>query len=89
MQCLRFRTGFFNSHQPSIKILEEIARRIEMPFEKVKTNMDRYANTSGGTIPILLDELHRNNEFKTAYERSFHYQLFSLGVPTTLMLWGF
>jgi 3-oxoacyl-[acyl-carrier-protein] synthase III len=51
-------------HQPSIKILKEIARKVGLPFEKVKTNMDRYANTSGGTIPIVLDETHRNNEFK-------------------------
>lgn len=50
-------------HQPSIRILQEVARKIGMPFEKVKTNMDRYANTSGGTIPIVLDETHRNGEF--------------------------
>ncbi len=43
-------------HQPSVRILQEIARRIDMPWEKVMTNMDRYANTSGGTIPIMLDE---------------------------------
>ena len=52
-------------HQPSIKILQEVAHRIEMPFIKVKTNMDRYANTSGGTIPIILDEVHKKNEFET------------------------
>ncbi|KAA3623608.1 MAG: ketoacyl-ACP synthase III [Flavobacterium sp.] len=51
-------------HQPSIKILQEVARRVEMPFQKVKTNMDKYANTSGGTIPIILDEVHRSDEFK-------------------------
>jgi 3-oxoacyl-[acyl-carrier-protein] synthase-3 len=50
-------------HQPSIRILQEVARKIGMPFEKVKTNMDRYANTSAGTIPILLDEVHRSGEF--------------------------
>ncbi|MDG1902525.1 MAG: ketoacyl-ACP synthase III [Bacteroidales bacterium] len=55
---------FLLPHQPSIKILQEIARKINIPFEKVKTNMDRYANTSGGTIPIILDETNRNNEFK-------------------------
>jgi len=43
-------------HQPSVRILEEIAQRISLPWEKVMTNMDRYANTSGGTIPIMLDE---------------------------------
>ncbi len=43
-------------HQPSVRILKEIAQRVGLPFEKVKTNMDRFANTSGGTIPIVLDE---------------------------------
>lgn len=52
-------------HQPSINILREIARQINMPFEKVKTNMDRYANTSGGTIPIVLDETLKTSEFNT------------------------
>lgn len=56
---------FMLPHQPSIRILKEIAEKINLPFEKVKTNMDRYANTSGGTVPIILDEVHRNNEFKT------------------------
>ena len=50
-------------HQPSIKILEEVARRVGLPWEKVRTNMDRYANTSGGTIPIVLDETWRNETF--------------------------
>ena len=47
-------------HQPSIGILKKTAEIIELPFEKVMTNMDRYANTSGGTIPILLDELKKS-----------------------------
>jgi len=55
---------FLLPHQPSIKILQEIAKRVNMPFEKVKTNMDRYANTSGGTIPIILDETFKNNELE-------------------------
>ena len=50
-------------HQPSIRILEEIARRVNLPWEKVRTNMDRYANTSGGTIPIVLDETWRSETF--------------------------
>ena len=35
------------------------------PFEKVTTNMDKYANTPGGTIPILLDEVNRAGKLKT------------------------
>jgi 3-oxoacyl-[acyl-carrier-protein] synthase-3 len=49
-------------HQPSIKILEKTAEIIGLPFKKVMTNMDRYANTSSGTIPILLDELCRDGK---------------------------
>ncbi len=49
-------------HQPSIKILQKTAEIIGLPFEKVMTNMDRYANTSGGTIPILLDEVNRTGK---------------------------
>jgi 3-oxoacyl-[acyl-carrier-protein] synthase-3 len=48
-------------HQPSVRILEEIANRISLPWEKVMTNMDRYANTSGGTIPMMLDETVKKN----------------------------
>jgi 3-oxoacyl-[acyl-carrier-protein] synthase-3 len=51
-------------HQPSIKILQKTAEQIGLPFEKVMTNMDCYANTSGGTIPILLDEVHRKGLIK-------------------------
>ncbi len=51
-------------HQPSIKILKEVARQVNLPFDKVKTNMDRYANTSGGTIPIILDETLKNNKLE-------------------------
>lgn len=46
-------------HQPSIRILRDTAQIIGLPFDKVMTNMDKYANTSGGTIPILLDETNR------------------------------
>lgn len=55
---------FLLPHQPSIRILKDIAALIGMPFEKVKTNMDRYANTSGGTIPIVLDEVRKNEGFR-------------------------
>ena len=51
-------------HQPSIGILKKTAEIINLPFEKVMTNMDKYANTSGGTIPILLDELNKKEKIK-------------------------
>ncbi len=52
-------------HQPSIRILQSTAEQIGLPFERVFTNMDKYANTSGGTIPIALDEAIKQHNFKT------------------------
>lgn len=51
-------------HQPSIRILQKTAEIIGLPWEKVMTNMDKYANTSSGTIPILLDETNRSGKLK-------------------------
>ena len=51
-------------HQPSIRILQKTAEIIGLSWEKVMTNMDKYANTSGGTIPILLDETNRAGKLK-------------------------
>lgn len=51
-------------HQPSIRILQKTAEIIGLPFEKVMTNMDKYANTTGGTVPILLDETKRAGKLK-------------------------
>jgi len=51
-------------HQPSIRILQKTAELIGLPFEKVMTNMDKYANTSGATIPILLDEVNKSGKLK-------------------------
>lgn len=51
-------------HQPSIRILKEVAEKSNIPFEKVMTNMDRYANTSGGTIPIVLDETYKSGKIQ-------------------------
>lgn len=51
-------------HQPSIAILKETARIINLPFEKVMTNMDKYANTAGGTIPLILDESNKAGKIK-------------------------
>ena len=48
----------------SIGILKKTAEILGLPFEKVKTNMHKYANTSAGTIPILLDEVNREGLIK-------------------------
>jgi 3-oxoacyl-[acyl-carrier-protein] synthase-3 len=51
-------------HQPSINILKIIAEKNNIPFTKVKTVMDRYANIAGSSIPIALDEAINNKEIE-------------------------
>ena len=47
-------------HQPSVNILKVTADKLGLPFEKVMTNMDRYANTAGASVAILLDEANHS-----------------------------
>jgi 3-oxoacyl-[acyl-carrier-protein] synthase-3 len=43
-------------HQANMRILEAAAERLELPLERVYSNVDRYGNTSGATSPIALHE---------------------------------
>ena len=43
----------------------------------------------GYGLGSYMKEYTRNDEYQTAYERSFHYQVFSLGIIFTFMLWFF
>ncbi len=55
---------FVVPHQPSIHILRNMAEKVGIPFEKVMTNMDIYANTSAGSVPIMLDETAKGGLLK-------------------------
>ena len=48
-------------HQANVRILELIAKRLKVDIDKFPMNLDHYGNTSSASIPILLDELNRNN----------------------------
>ncbi len=43
-------------HQANVRIELAVARRINVPAEKVMMNIDHMANTSGGTLPLCLWE---------------------------------
>lgn len=43
-------------HQANIRIIETSAKKMNLPMNKVKVNLDRYGNVSAGSIPIALDE---------------------------------
>jgi 3-oxoacyl-[acyl-carrier-protein] synthase-3 len=39
-------------HQANLRIINAVAERLGMPAEKVLVNIDRYGNTTAGTIPL-------------------------------------
>lgn len=46
----------FIPHQANLRIIQAIAKRLDLPMDKVLINIDRYGNTSAASIPIALDE---------------------------------
>lgn len=41
-------------HQANLFILQQISKKIKVPFEKVPISLDRYGNTSGTSIPLTI-----------------------------------
>ncbi|TLM98987.1 ketoacyl-ACP synthase III [bacterium] len=51
-------------HQANIRIIEMVAKEFGIPMEKVIINVQRYGNTSAGTIPLAFDEAVRDGRIK-------------------------
>jgi len=54
----------FIPHQANIRIIESIAKRFKQPLDKFFVNLDKYGNTSAGSIPIALDEAIKEGKLK-------------------------
>jgi 3-oxoacyl-[acyl-carrier-protein] synthase-3 len=44
----------FIAHQANLRIITATAERLGMPMEKVVVNIDRYGNTTAGTVPLAM-----------------------------------
>ena len=55
---------YFVLHQANYRILEAVSRRLNIPMEKIPVNLDQYGNTSAASIPVLLDEMHRDGRLE-------------------------
>ncbi len=51
-------------HQANVRIVASAAQRLGLPLEKFYLNMERYANTSGATIPLALSEMDQSGLLK-------------------------
>lgn len=51
-------------HQANLRIIKAIQDHVDQPAEKFPTNLQHYGNTSSASIPILMDEMHRQGKLK-------------------------
>ena len=51
-------------HQANLRIIDAAAKALDIPREKFIVNLEKYGNTSAGTIPIALDEANRDGRIK-------------------------
>jgi 3-oxoacyl-[acyl-carrier-protein] synthase-3 len=58
------QVDLFVPHQANLRIIEAAAKRLKLPADRVFINVDRYGNTSGGSIPLALDEASREGRLQ-------------------------
>jgi 3-oxoacyl-[acyl-carrier-protein] synthase-3 len=46
----------FIPHQANIRIIESVAKGLDLPMDRIFVNVDRYGNTSAASIPLALAE---------------------------------
>ncbi len=51
-------------HQANVRIIEAVAKRLELPADRVVINLDRYGNTSSASVPIALYEAVQQGRVK-------------------------
>ncbi|MFW6358615.1 MAG: 3-oxoacyl-[acyl-carrier-protein] synthase III C-terminal domain-containing protein, partial [Chroococcales cyanobacterium] len=51
-------------HQANQRIMDAVAKRLNLPENKVISNLARYGNTSAASIPIALNEAVRDGKIQ-------------------------
>jgi 3-oxoacyl-[acyl-carrier-protein] synthase III len=79
----------FIAHQANKRIINATADRLGLPSESVVINIDRYGNTTAGTIPLAMDTARQEGKLK----KGDLVLLASVGagftVGATLLRWAF
>jgi len=74
-------------HQANIRIINAIAERIDIPMEKVTVNIERFGNSSAGTIPLCI------NEWESEFRKGDKIILTAFGAGftwgATYLKWGY
>ena len=49
-------------HQANMMIIKNIAKRVDMPMDKVPVSLDRFGNTSGASVPLTIVDTYGSLE---------------------------
>lgn len=64
---LRSSIDWLLLHQANQRIIDAVATRLEVPSERVISNLANYGNTSAASIPLALDEAVRSGKVKAGH----------------------
>jgi 3-oxoacyl-[acyl-carrier-protein] synthase-3 len=56
--------NLFIPHQANVRIMEAVAKRLLLSPDRVLNNIEEYGNTSSASVPIGLDEAHRQGRIR-------------------------
>jgi len=65
------QVDWFLAHQANDRINAAVRDALGIPEEKVPSNIAHYGNTSGATLPILVDELRRDGRLRAGHLMCF------------------
>jgi len=51
-------------HQANLRIIDHATRKLGVPSERVVVNVDRYGNTSSGSIPLALADARADGRLR-------------------------
>ena len=78
---------YFVLHQANERIIASVAKRMKQPISKFPMNLGRYGNTSGASIPILLDELNREGKLRRGDKIALAGFVAGLTWGATFLVW--
>ncbi len=71
------------SHQANYRFIEIIGKKLKVDLSKIPSNMDKVANTSAGSIPILLDQLVKDGSIPLEQQQKVVFVGYGAGLS-----WG-
>ncbi len=58
------KVSLFIPHQANLRIMEAAAHRLGLPLDRMAVTIHKYGNISSATVPIALDEAHREGRIR-------------------------